>query len=291
MITPAESIPPNWPSQGQIEFRRVWFRYRDNPPVLKDLSFLTRPGERVGICGRTGAGKSSIMVALFRLAEVESPPIAKPSHSVYVTEGEDSNNSIGNEHQDWGIFIDGLNISSQVPLHILRERLAIIPQGPVLFTGSIRFQLDPFGMYEDSEVWEVFETVNLRDTIESMPGALEAPVKEGGMNLSQGQRQLICIARALLRKAKVLVVDEGTSAVDPVTDDLIQAALRQSSQKHGTTILAIAHRLSTIRDFDRIMVLDAGEIVEFDTPEVLLKDNQGRFSRMLEESEKGDQSD
>ena len=255
----------DWPTQGVVEFRNVWFRYRNNAPVLKGLSFKTRPGERLGICGRTGAGKSSIMMALFRIAEIDRP-------------GPNDSSSTS------GIFIDGKNCSTAVPLYTLREKLAIIPQDPVLLTGTVRFQLDPFDKYSDTNLWAVLDVVSMTEAVKAMPNALLSQVAENGSNLSQGQRQLICIARALLRDAKVLVVDEGTSAVDPHTDDLIQAALRQSALKRGTTILAIAHRLSTIKDFDRVMVMSKGSVGEIGAPSDLMSDPSSMFSQMLSES-------
>ncbi len=181
------------------------------------------------------------------------------------------------------ILLDGVNIAS-VPLTLLRSNLSIIPQDPVLFTGTIRFQLDPFEQYSDMQIWEVLEQVNMGDLVKSLPNGLREMVSEGGDNLSQGQRQLLCIARALLREAKVLVVDEGTSAVDPYTDDLIQQVLRKQAQEMGITILAIAHRLQTIADFDRILVLGNGTTLEFDSPTNLLADPDSVFSSMMKES-------
>ncbi len=181
------------------------------------------------------------------------------------------------------ILLDGVNIAT-VPLTLLRSNLSIIPQDPVLFTGTIRFQLDPFEQYSDMQIWEVLEQVNMGDLVKSLPNGLREMVSEGGDNLSQGQRQLLCIARALLREAKVLVVDEGTSAVDPYTDDLIQQVLRKQAQEMGITILAIAHRLQTIADFDRILVLGNGTTLEFDSPTNLLSDPDSVFSSMMKES-------
>jgi ABC-type multidrug transport system fused ATPase/permease subunit len=181
------------------------------------------------------------------------------------------------------ILIDDVDIS-QVPLQLLRSKLAIIPQDPVLLTGSIRFQLDPFETYSDLEVWSALEKVNMKDAVKAFPNGLAETIRENGENLSQGQRQLICIARALLRQAQVLVVDEGTSAVDPTTDELIQNVLRSEAMSRGTTVLAIAHRLQTIIDFDRILVLGAGTILEYDTPAKLMSDPESKFSQMLIES-------
>jgi ABC-type multidrug transport system fused ATPase/permease subunit len=181
------------------------------------------------------------------------------------------------------ILIDGTDISS-VPLQHLRSKLAIIPQDPVLLTGSLRFQLDPFDAYSDLQVWEALQSVGMQEAVRSFHGGLQEEVREGGENLSQGQRQLICIARALLRHTSVLIVDEGTSAVDPHTDELVQRVLRDVARR-GTTVLAIAHRLQTILDFDRILVLGSGEILEYDTPAALTKDRNSLFSSMLGESE------
>jgi ABC-type multidrug transport system fused ATPase/permease subunit len=181
------------------------------------------------------------------------------------------------------ILLDGVNIAS-VPLTKLRSNLAIIPQDPVLFTGSVRFQLDPFNHYADIEIWDVLNQVNLSDMVKCLPNGLAELICEGGDNLSQGQRQLLCIARALLRDAKVLIVDEGTSAVDPYTDDLIQKVLRRQAKDNGITVLAIAHRLQTIVDFDRILVLSDGKALEFDSPQILLADPSSVFGAMMHET-------
>lgn len=235
------SLDASWPRTGRITFDNVWMAYRDNAPVLQGLTLTIQPGERVGICGRTGAGKSSLLLALFRIVEI----------------------SLGR------ITLDGVDVS-QVPLTRLRSSLAIIPQDPVLFTGTLRFQLDPFAEHSDEDVWRVLQQVNLDGAVQQWPGQLQFQVTENGENLSQGQRQLLCIARALLRDTKVLVVDEGTSAVDPHTDQLIQQVLRNLASQRGTTVLAIAHRLQTIVDFDKILVLGQGKVLEYDTPQRLL---------------------
>ena len=182
------------------------------------------------------------------------------------------------------ILIDGSDVS-QVPLQILRSKLAIIPQDPVLLTGTLRFQLDPFNAFSDTEVWDALDQVNMRETVQSFPLGLGELIRENGENLSQGQRQLVCIARALLRRTQVLVVDEGTSAVDPYTDELVQKVLREQATLHGTTILAIAHRLQTILDFDRILVMGDGHVLEFDSPENLRNDCSSVFYSMLSERE------
>ena len=180
------------------------------------------------------------------------------------------------------ISIDGVDIS-QVPLQLLRTKISIIPQDPILFIGTIRFQLDPFNEYSDEDVWSVIKEVNLSEFVSSLPLGLLDLVQEGGENLSQGQKQLLCIARALLRNTKVLVIDEGTSACDPHTDGIIQRALRQASIKKKVTVFTIAHRLQTILDYDRILVLDQGRLAEFDSPGNLLNGEKGSsmFREML----------
>lgn len=187
------------------------------------------------------------------------------------------------EISEGSIFIDNIDIAT-IPLITLRSHLAIIPQDPVLFTGDIRFQLDPFNQYSDDQIWEALGQVNLSDTVKALPNGLQEGIAENGENLSQGQRQLLCIARALLRKAKILIVDEGTSAVDPHTDELIQKVLRKEAYDNGTTVLAIAHRLQTIIDFDRILVLGHGSVLEYDSPQNLIANESSTFSSMLKEA-------
>ena len=246
-----------WPTQGNITFDQVVFGYRHLPPVLKGISFSIQGGERVGICGRTGAGKSSILYALFRISEIRSGSIT----------------------------IDDHNITRSIPLTELREKMAIIPQDPTLFTGSIRFQLDPFHKYSDEQIWSALKDVHLESVVMSMPGRLQERVQEAGSNLSSGQRQLLCICRALLRQCRILVIDEGTSAVDAYTDDLIQETLRKSAEKQKVTIIAIAHRLTTIRNFDKILVMHDGVVAEYDAPDELLKrGEESHFYNMLYES-------
>ena len=254
--TDGVKMSAGWPASGAVEFRNVWMKYRDNPPVLRGISFLSLAGERIGICGRTGAGKSSLMTALFRVAPLDGGKI----------------------------LLDGIDCA-RVPLQQLRSALAIIPQDPVLFTGNIRFQLDPFAQYSDAALWAALNQVGMADFVRSSQGKLEEVVLEGGENLSQGQRQLLCIARALLRKARVLVMDEGTSAVDPQTDELIQKVLKESATREGTTVLTIAHRLETIIDFDRILVLGQGAVLEFDAPQTLLSNPDSVFSGMMRDQE------
>eukprot|EP00755_Sulcionema_specki_P015026 Sspe_Gene.58292::Locus_31969_Transcript_1_1_Confidence_1.000_Length_4390::g.58292::m.58292/K05673/ABCC4; ATP-binding cassette, subfamily C (CFTR/MRP), member 4 len=241
--------PPEWPRQGEVVFDRVALRYRSGPLVLKNVSFTLRPGERVGVCGRTGAGKSSLLAALFRVVPLE----------------------------EGCITIDGLDIAT-VPLDRLRSSVAIIPQDPVILSGDVRGNLDPFAEYGDQAIWEVLDKVGMRSQVEAV-GGLDSPVSENGENLSTGQRQLLCIARALLRKTRVLVLDEATASIDLATDTLIQRALRTNIT--DCTVLTIAHRLETIADYDRVLVLGNGELLESGPPSVLLRDPSGAYASML----------
>uniref|UniRef100_A0A4W5LCQ0 ATP-binding cassette, sub-family C (CFTR/MRP), member 3 n=1 Tax=Hucho hucho TaxID=62062 RepID=A0A4W5LCQ0_9TELE len=230
----------DWPSQGNVEFRDYSVRYREGLElVLKNLTLSVKGGEKIGIVGRTGAGKSSMTLCLFRLLE-----------------------AAGGE-----ITIDGVKIS-EIGLHDLRSKLTIIPQEPVLFSGSLRMNLDPFEKYSDGEVWKALELSHLNKFVSNQPAKLELECSEGGENLSVGQRQLVCLARALLRKTRILILDEATAAIDLETDDLIQSTIR--TQFEDCTVFTIAHRLNTIMDYTRVLVLDKGQIAEFDTPTNLL---------------------
>ncbi|XP_073435917.1 ATP-binding cassette sub-family C member 3 isoform X3 [Dendrobates tinctorius] len=230
----------DWPSRGEVEFSNYSVRYRPGLNlVLKNLSLRVKGGEKVGIVGRTGAGKSSMTLCLFRILEA--------------AEGL--------------IKIDGVNIS-EIGLHNLRSMLTIIPQDPVLFSGTLRMNLDPFDKYSDDDLWKALELSNLKKFVSSQTEKLDYECSEGGENLSVGQRQLVCLARALLRKTRILILDEATAAIDLETDDLIQMTIR--TQFEHCTVLTIAHRLNTIMDYTRVLVLDKGKIAEFDTPTNLI---------------------
>ncbi|XP_030600304.1 multidrug resistance-associated protein 4-like [Archocentrus centrarchus] len=244
--------PPDWPSQGMVTFDRVNFFYNtDGPPVLKDISATFQPKEKVGIVGRTGAGKSSLVSALFRLAEPQGK-----------------------------ICIDGV-VTSEIGLHDLRQKMTIIPQDPVLFTDSVRKNLDPFNQHTDEDLWKALEEVQLKCVVEELPGKLETVLAESGSNFSVGQRQLVCLARAILRKNRILVIDEATANVDLRTDELIQKTIRDKFR--DCTVLTIAHRLNTIIDSDRILVLDSGTIQELDCPFTLLQNKEGALYKMAQE--------
>lgn len=244
--------PPGWPSNGSIRFEDVVLRYRPElPPVLHGISFTISPSDKVGIVGRTGAGKSSMLNALFRLVELEKGRI----------------------------LIDGCDIS-KFGLMDVRNVLGIIPQAPVLFSGTVRFNLDPFNEHNDADLWEALERAHLKDVIRRNSLGLDAEVSEAGENFSVGQRQLLSLSRALLRRSKILVLDEATAAVDVRTDALIQKTIREEFK--SCTMLIIAHRLNTIIDCDRVLLIDAGKIVEFDSPEALLQREDSAFSKMVQ---------
>ncbi|NXN08529.1 MRP1 protein, partial [Indicator maculatus] len=245
--------PVGWPDKGIIEFFNYKAQYRkDLGLALNDISFQTKSKEKVGIVGRTGAGKSTLTNCLFRVLE-------------------------GSEGK---IIIDGIDIST-IGLHDLRENLNIIPQDPVLFSGTLQSNLDPLGKHPDLELWRVLELCDLKDFVQSLPKKLLHEISEGGENLSAGQRQLVCLARALLRKAKILVLDEATASVDMETDDLVQSIIKR--EFYNCTVLTIAHRLHTVMDSERVLVLDAGRILEYDTPYNLLQ-RKGAFSEMVAEA-------
>ncbi|KMP07034.1 canalicular multispecific organic anion transporter 1 [Coccidioides immitis RMSCC 2394] len=306
-------VPAAWPTEGRLEVTDLVVGYApDLPPVLRGLSFTVAKNQRVGVVGRTGAGKSSLTLALFRFLEA----------------------------WEGSIVIDGIDVS-KIKLHDLRSRMAIIPQDPVLFSGSIKSNLDPFEEYSDAELRDALERVHLiSDVLEESTGPhssthsalqasgtsgcttptlssnngstaahtidttnttaatstqapnnnvniftnLNSTISEGGLNLSQGQRQLLCLARAIVSKPKIMVLDEATSAVDMATDALIQRSIRTEFGRNSTTLLVIAHRLSTIADFDKILVMDAGKAVEFGPPRELMEIQGGVFRSLVEES-------
>ncbi|XP_074603021.1 multidrug resistance-associated protein 1-like [Brevipalpus obovatus] len=245
---------PEWPEHGRIVFDEYATRYRAGLDlVIHDLSVEIKPKEKIGIVGRTGAGKSTITQSLFRLIEPAEGKIMIDNHDI-----------------------------TDIPLNYLRSRLAIIPQDPVLFSGSLRFNLDPFGKYSEAEIWESLGYAHLRNFVVSLSGQLQYQVAEKGSNLSIGQRQMLCLARALLKKPKILLLDEATAAIDMETDALIQKTIRQEMK--SCTVITIAHRLNTIMDSDRVIVLDHGSIKECDSPSRLINDPDTVFYSLAKEA-------
>jgi len=260
----AENMRPDWPESGAIELKNLQMRYRhDTPLVLKGLNVSVAGGERVGVVGRTGSGKSSLLLSLLRL--VEPALDAK-------------------EKYESPISIDGVDIL-RIGLRDLRSKLGIIPQNPVLLSGTIRSNLDPFEEYTNEEIWKALEQCHLKESVEEMPGELDAAVAENGQNLSSGRRQMLVLGRALLRKCKILLLDEATASVDIETDREIQRTLREAFQ--GCTVLTIAHRINTIMDSDKILVLKDGLAEEFAPPQELLQDETSIFSDIVRHAEAG----
>ncbi|EFA03657.2 probable multidrug resistance-associated protein lethal(2)03659 [Tribolium castaneum] len=251
-----KNVPETWPTSGRIEFQSVFMQYSpDDPFVLKNLTFVINSKEKIGIVGRTGAGKSSIISALFRLVPTE-----------------------GN------IIIDGVDIN-EISLHCLRSNISIIPQEPILFSGTLRKNLDPFDEYSDEQLWKALDEVKLKALVSEQPSGLASNVSEGGSNFSVGQRQLLCLARAVIRNNVILVLDEATANVDPQTDELIQNTIRRKFKE--CTVLTIAHRLHTVMDSDKILVMSGGRAVEFDEPYSLLQKTDGVFYGLVQQTGKG----
>ncbi|OWZ06925.1 Multidrug resistance protein ABC transporter [Phytophthora megakarya] len=276
--TNKDSISTEWPRTGKVVFENVSMRYRDDLPlVLKGVSFSVASGEKVGICGRTGSGKSSLMSVLFRVVEI-------PTSGCVLIDGVDISTITVHQLRTKLTIIpqDPMLFSGSVTVHQLRTKLTIIPQDPMLFSGSLRMNLDPFAEKSDSELYEVLRKVHLSDTVSSWGKGLDYEVAEKGENLSVGQRQLLCIARALIRDSKVIVMDEATANVDQESDKLIQQTMKESFGGGESTVLCIAHRIETIMDSDKILVLDAGKVVEYDSPSALLERKSGIFKALVE---------
>ncbi|RKO92589.1 P-loop containing nucleoside triphosphate hydrolase protein [Blyttiomyces helicus] len=253
VITPADPPASEWPSGGEISFENLEVRYSSRPDhaVIRDLSLKISKGEKVGIVGRTGSGKSTLLLALFRLLDPHSGRI----------------------------IIDGEDIT-RIGTRALRSRIQIIPQEPVLFTGTIRSNLDPEGAYADDDIWRVLEMIGLKQYVSDLKDKLDSEVSENGSNLSVGQRQLLCLGRAVIVRPRIIVMDEATASVDGEADRTIQACLKTHFK--DATILCIAHRLNTIADFDRVLVLDDGELAEIDAPEALLSRPDSLFCKLAE---------
>lgn len=245
------AVSKSWPATGNIVFENVEMRYRDGLPlVLKGVNLSINGGEKVGVVGRTGSGKSSLMIALLQMVDIAGGSIT----------------------------VDGVDLAS-VGLNDVRKRMTIIPQDPVMFSGTIRFNLDPFGEYSDAQVWDALEKSHLKNFVAGLDEGLDAEVTEYGENLSAGQRQVICLTRALLRNTKIMVLDEASSQLDMETDRLIQDAIR--THLKDATILTIAHRLLTLADYDKIVVMEDGIVAECGSPLELLDKRHGKFRALV----------
>ena len=242
--------PSDWPTEGGLKFENMSLRYYEGgPEVLKNITFQVNPREKIGVAGRTGAGKSSLVSALFRMPDPK---------------GE--------------ILIDGEAIG-ELNVQSTRQVISVITQNPTLFSGSLRSNLDPFSRYDDAEIWAVLDQVQMKSKVTDLPGELYYGVSESGNNFSVGERQLLCLARALLNRNRIIVMDEATANVDFNTDQQIQETIR--SKFEDCTVITIAHRLNTILDYDRVLVMDKGEVVEYDTPSVLLNNRDGALAELF----------
>jgi len=263
----AAEMSAEWPETGAIEIKNLQMRYRsDTPLVLKGLNVSIAGGERIGVVGRTGSGKSSLLLSLLRLVEPDMT---------------------GGKEYESPITIDGVDIL-RIGLRELRSKIGIISQNPLLFSGTVKFNLDPFNEFTDELIWKALSDCGLKESVEEMPGQLDAPIAEYGENLSSGMRQMLVLGRALLRNCKILFLDEATASVDIETDREIQRTLREAFK--DCTVLTIAHRINTIMDSDKILVLKDGRAEEFAPPEELLQNEKSLFAEIVRHSE-GDADD
>uniref|UniRef100_A0A0E0DN39 ABC transporter C family member 13 n=1 Tax=Oryza meridionalis TaxID=40149 RepID=A0A0E0DN39_9ORYZ len=245
--------PPSWPSAGRIELENLRVKYRQNAPtVLRGITCTFAAGHKIGVVGRTGSGKTTLLSTLFRLIDPYSGRI----------------------------LIDDLDICT-IGLKDLRMKLSIIPQEPTLFRGSVRSNVDPLGLHTDEDIWEALDKCQLKNTISALPGLLESPVSDDGENWSAGQRQLFCLARVLLRRNKILVLDEATASIDSATDAVLQRVIKQEFS--GCTVITIAHRVPTVTDSDMVMVLSYGKLIEYDRPSRLMENEDSAFCKLVAE--------
>ncbi|KAI3979532.1 hypothetical protein MKX01_001724 [Papaver californicum] len=253
LVVEAHRPASNWPSRGEVTVHKVKIRYAPHLPLILDRVTCTfRGGMKTGIVGRTGSGKSTLVQTLFRIVEASAGKI----------------------------LIDGVDISL-IGLHDLRSRLSIIPQDPTMFEGTVRSNLDPLEEYTDDQIWEALDKCKLGDEVRKKEKKLGSPVTENGENWSMGQRQLVCLSRVLLKKSKILVLDEATSSVDTATDTLMQETLRQHFS--DSTVIIIAHRITSVLNSDAVLVLDKGQVVEYGSPEKLLENGSSWFVKLVAE--------
>ena len=244
----------NWPSKGKIEFKDFSVKYReDTELVLKNINLLINPNEKIGIVGRTGSGKSTITLCLFRILEAINGKI----------------------------LIDDIDISL-LGLDKLRKNLTIIPQDPSLMEGTLRYNIDPLQLSTDNNILDIIKIIGFDYIINRNPEGLLQQISEGGNNLSIGEKQLICIIRAILRKSKIIIMDEATSSIDYKSEEIIQTAFNKILNK--STVITIAHRIKTILNYDKIISLDNGKIIDFDTPNNLLQKKKGIFYELYHKS-------
>eukprot|EP00268_Persea_americana_P007156 TRINITY_DN1262_c0_g1_i4.p1 TRINITY_DN1262_c0_g1~~TRINITY_DN1262_c0_g1_i4.p1 ORF type:complete len:453 (-),score=85.58 TRINITY_DN1262_c0_g1_i4:399-1703(-) len=243
----------DWPAQGEVGIHHLQVRYAPHMPlVLRGVTCTFPGGKKAGIVGRTGSGKSTLIQTLFRIVDPAGGQI----------------------------LIDSIDIST-IGLHDLRSRLSIIPQDPTMFEGTIRSNLDPLEEYTDEQIWEALDKCQLGEEVRRKEGKLDSTVTENGENWSMGQRQLVCLGRVILKKSKVLVLDEATASVDTATDNLIQQTLRQ--QFSDSTVITIAHRITSVIDSDMVLLLDNGVIAEYDSPAKLLENKSSLFAKLVAE--------
>ncbi|XP_044468531.1 ABC transporter C family member 10-like [Mangifera indica] len=245
--------PPDWPTVGKVDISELQIRYRpDAPLVLRGISCTFEGGHKIGIVGRTGSGKTTLIGALFRSVE--------PAGGT--------------------IIVDGVDIS-KIGLHDLRSRFGIIPQDPILFNGNVRYNLDPLSQYTDQEIWEVLRKCQLWEAVQEKEGGLDSPVVEDGSNWSMGQRQLFCLGRALLRRSRILVLDEATASIDNATDTILQKTIR--TEFADCTVITVAHRIPTVMDCTVVLTISDGKLVEYDEPMKLMKREGSLFGQLVKE--------
>ncbi|KAK3702952.1 hypothetical protein QZH41_002857 [Actinostola sp. cb2023] len=249
-----EKPPQDWPDQGALSLQGVSMVYLEGGAcVLKDIKFDVKPQEKMGIAGRTGAGKSSLVAALFRMPDPQGH-----------------------------VLIDGIDLGT-LNVQAARRSMAVISQNPVLFSGTLKRNLDPFHRFTEEQIWIALTEVQMKTTVSKLDGLLEYRIGKNGSGFSVGETQLLCLARALLQRCKILVLDEATANVDYKTDQLVQQVIREKFC--NCTVLTIAHRLNTIMDYDRVLVLDRGHVVEYDSPTILAAKSDGVFAQLLKTSD------